>query len=212
MFTEVLSPNTLKAIRWIAPKTSDFYLAGGTGLAIQIGHRISNDLDFFTPNDFVPENLIDAIRPTRVLLMQKGTLHCEWDGVKISFLHYAPLLLRSPLPWEGMALAHTDDLAAEKLKAIAQRGSKKDFFDLYALSKIGYDIETICRLFWKRFASYGANAYHVIKSLIFFEDAEQEPDPILRWTDSDFTWQETKRFFLRHFDVFERHLVRLSSG
>lgn len=211
MFTQVLSSETLKAVRWIAPKITDFYLAGGTGLALHIGHRLSNDLDFFTPNEVVPENLIDAIRPTRILVVQKGTLHCEWNRVKISFLQYAPPLLRPIIPWEGMKLAHTDDLAAEKLKAIAQRGSKKDFFDLYALSKMGYEIETICQLFWKRFSNYGANAYHVIKSLIFFEDAEHEPDPIVRWPDPDFTWREIKAYFVHHLDAFERHLVRLSS-
>lgn len=211
MFTEVLPPETLKAVRCIAPKIPGFYLAGGTGLALQIGHRLSNDLDFFTPNDMVPEHLIDAIHPTRILLVQKGTLHCEWNRVKLSFFQYGPPLLRPPIPWEGTTLAHTDDLAAEKLKAIAQRGAKKDFFDLYALFKMGYDIETICRLFWKRFSNYGANAYHVIKSLIFFEDAEQEPDPVVKWSDPDFTWQEVKHHFVTHLDAFERHLVRLSS-
>ncbi|MEW6258432.1 MAG: hypothetical protein AB1547_00835 [Thermodesulfobacteriota bacterium] len=58
---------------------------------------------------------------------------------------------------------------------------------------------------------YGANAYHVTKSLIFFEDAEQKPDPIARWPDPDFTWLGVKRYFVLHLDAFERYLVRISS-
>ena len=71
-------------------KSFSFYLAGGTGLALQLGHRKSVDLDFFTRGDFAPEDLSAMMKNHDLLpegeIRGRGTLHCILEGIKSSFI------------------------------------------------------------------------------------------------------------------------------
>jgi hypothetical protein len=91
---------------------NEFYLAGGTALALQLGHRTSLDFDFFTPRPFNPENLIAQFTDLEVLHEATGTLTAVIQNVRISFFEYRyPLLhfedaereempeMKAPLPW-----------------------------------------------------------------------------------------------------------------
>ena len=111
-----------------------FYLAGGTALALHLGHRRSRDFDFFRGKDFLPQDLLSSLRETgtiRVLQEASGTLTVMLREVPTSFFRYDYPLLR-PLhesPW-GLSLADPEDIAVMKLAALAGRGSRKDFVDL----------------------------------------------------------------------------------
>jgi len=113
-----------------------FYLGGGTALALYLGHRRSEDFDFFRAQELVPQNLLSVLRDTgdlAVLQEAAGTLTVRLRGVATSFFRYDYPLLQ-PLresPW-GLLVADPDDIAAMKLAAVAGRGSRKDFVDLYA--------------------------------------------------------------------------------
>jgi len=131
MFENVVSQGMLKVIDTISPFLKDFYLAGGTGLAIQLGHRISIDLDFFSPIQFETETLLYKISPNKVIAVRNGTIHCEREGIKLSFLFYKETLVYPIIIWRGLNMADWRDITAEKFKAISQRGSRKDFYDLY---------------------------------------------------------------------------------
>ncbi|HEX7320729.1 MAG TPA: nucleotidyl transferase AbiEii/AbiGii toxin family protein [bacterium] len=206
MFEEVLPVNAASILQRIAPHLKDFYLAGGTGLALQLGHRKSADFDFFNDHQFNIDLLISRISPDKILMSTEGTLHCESDGIKLSFLYYNPPRLFPAITWQNINLADWRDISAEKMKAISQRGSKKDFVDLYVVIKLKSTIEQVCQTFKDRFSSSTINYYHVLRSLTFFEEAEEEPAPVMVMKGVDWEWKVIKEFFLRNIQVFEKQL------
>lgn len=170
----------------------DFYLAGGTALALQFGHRESIDLDWFTEKDFdlgkLKSQLAD-VGTLEVVSEAPGTLHGILDGVKITFLFYNYSPLFPFIAFENATLADERDIAAMKIDAISSRGSKKDFIDLYFLLK-KYTLEEIIGFFEKRYANIRYNKMHILKSLVYFEDAQNEASPVmLQATD----WEEIKK-------------------
>jgi hypothetical protein len=106
----------------------NFYLAGGTGLALQLGHRISGDLDFFCQGQFETTTLRDSLIATeqfKVLSEAQDTLHGVLAETKVSFLRYPYQLLFLTEDLEGLKVADTRDIAVMKIAAISSRGSKK---------------------------------------------------------------------------------------
>jgi hypothetical protein len=165
-------------------------LAGGTGLALQLGHRVSEDLDFFRPGQFDPQALIESLSkagPLGVQARAAGTLHATLGPVRISFLAAQAPLLYPGTGYRGLTIADPRDIAVMKVIAIGGRGSRKDFVDMYFYLKNGGALDTVLTLLRRRFARIDYNEYHLLKSLVFFEDAESEPMPrLLRrasWTE-----------------------------
>jgi len=160
---------------------SDFYLAGGTALAFQLGHRISVDLDFMSATFEDPEDLLRLLRDRRLkfetTLISKGTLYLDVDGVQVSFFAYRyPMLAPLIRPSDGLLpLAHPDDIAAMKLAAITSRGSRKDFIDLWCLIREGCSLDSCLGLFRRKYSSRDIG--HVIRSLTYFDDADLDPEP-----------------------------------
>jgi hypothetical protein len=121
------------------PTVPSFYLAGGTALALHLGHRESVDFDFFRPESFDPRQLLEELpAPPRVVVLQEArdTLTVDFRGVKTSFFAYRHPLLK-PLEHGPLtvSLASIPDIATMKLAAIAGRGSRKDFVDLYFICR-----------------------------------------------------------------------------
>lgn len=186
-----------------------FYLGGGTGLALQLGHRISEDLDFFTNQDFQPETLsryLETKSQYQETLVSPGTLYCTVRMVKLSFIHYPVPLLFPIIEFENIKVADWRDIFAEKFKTLSQRGSRKDFYDIYA----GYTLGNLAigdgiEILRRRFAGTGINYYHILKSLCFFDDAENEPELIL---PKAIPWRGIKEFFLQNLKEFEKYLLK----
>ena len=172
-----------------------FYLAGGTALAIYYGHRHSVDLDWFTreqikdPMRFAQEIRDEGI-PIKTTSIEKGTLYGTVSGVRISFLEYRYPLLKPLIPWPEFKcmIASLEDLACMKLSAIAQRGSKKDFADIYALSLKHNPIKEMLHLYQKKFAVQ--DIAHVLYGLAYFDDADKERMPRMLW---DIDWKTIKK-------------------
>lgn len=160
---------------WIIP----FYLAGGTSLALQIAHRQSVDFDFFTENDFSNRDIIEALRELgkfELFNEARNIINGVLNDVRISFFKYGYQLLETPYKHKNMSVAAMEDITLMKLEAISGRGSKKDFIDLYFLLRYF----SLPELFEKYPLKYGieiSNHYHLLKSLVYFEDAEHEPMP-----------------------------------
>ncbi|MGD0845882.1 MAG: nucleotidyl transferase AbiEii/AbiGii toxin family protein, partial [Geobacteraceae bacterium] len=146
-------------------------LAGGTALALQLGHRISHDLDFFTLEDFNIDNAIAAIRktglPYRITSEGDGTLNAEIDGIKVSLLRFDHPFLETPLLVDGIRVAGTLDIAAMKVIAISQRGLKRDFVDLYFILR-EKPFHRIAEHMVQRFGPERVPPLHIGKSLVYF--------------------------------------------
>jgi hypothetical protein len=191
---KVLSPESwaiLRALRaqgWLEA----WGLAGGTGLALQLGHRFSEDLDFFHHEAFESDSLIDALSKLGSLLVQSrspGALHVVLAGTRFSFLQAQAPLLFEGTSYRGLTLADPRDIAVMKLVAIGGRGSRKDFVDLYFYLRSGGSLESILSLLRRRFAKVDYNEYHLLKSLAYFADADAEPMPrMIR----DVAWESVK--------------------
>ena len=172
-----------------AASQGGFYLAGGTALALRLGHRRSIDFDWFctTPLDDVlrlARTLQDAA-PLKVEGTERGTLHATVFKVRVSFMEYRYPLLRPTTAWAArVRLASLEDIACMKLSAVAQRGSRKDFVDLFALGR-HVPLARALRSFVKKYGT--SEIGHVLYGLSYFDDAEREPMPrmLKPWAWSD---------------------------
>ncbi len=170
----------------------DFYLAGGTGLALQLGHRMSLDLDLFSERPWSDVSLLTALRalgPTVIDLESEGTLVGSVGGVRVSFFYYPYPLLEPLLPTPaGVPLAGLLDIACMKLIAVSQRGSRKDFVDLYFLGAAGVDLRYALDALPRKMPGVQHNMVHLARSLAYFADAESEPEPRMlvpfRWSSA----------------------------
>jgi hypothetical protein len=156
---------------------SGFALAGGTSLALRLGHRLSVDLDFFTANPFAPQTLADKLNigPQSITGIAEGTLQIRVNNLKIEFLKHSYPNLSEIEVIDGIKIWSLPDVAAMKINAIVNRGSKKDFYDLVALLKL-HSLETLLSFYQKKYQP--ATLLMAIRSLAWFDDAEAEPDPI----------------------------------
>jgi hypothetical protein len=183
----------LKGLR--AP--AEFYLAGGTALALRHGHRRSVDFDFFRRDAFdgqaLRTELDAAFAHIEWLPSGAHTLHLRIAGVSTSFfrLPYPLLVATEPTRW-GFGLAADADIAAMKLEAIAGRGSRKDFVDLRLLCRHGLALEDVFALFERKYGTTRTDRYHRLRALAYFDDAEQQPMPDMLVAHD---WEETRVFF-----------------
>ncbi|MHB1278705.1 MAG: nucleotidyl transferase AbiEii/AbiGii toxin family protein [Bacteroidia bacterium] len=171
----------------------DLLLVGGTSLALQYGHRQSIDLDFFGQLTLSGEEIsteLKNIGKVQVINTSKSIHVFLLDGVKIDFVNYPYPWLEEPMVEDGLRLASDKDIAAMKISAITGRGSKKDFIDLFFLLK-RYPIKTILGFYTQKYSE--ASIYLAIKSLIYFEDAENQTSPIMMDTVK---WSEIKSAIL----------------
>lgn len=168
-----------------------FHLVGGTALALQMGHRLSVDLDLFTVEPFEKTMLTDllSLHFQEFIVESEGTsmLITHINQVKVDFVKTAYPVLFPHLEVERVRMLDIRDIAPMKLKAVAQRGSKKDFFDIYFLLH-QLPLQEMLRLFSEKFKQH--EVFHIIKSLTFFEDAEHYADPMV--FDKSVTWEKVK--------------------
>jgi predicted nucleotidyltransferase component of viral defense system len=195
-YKDGLDKSQIEILKKLSPlmQKNNFYLAGGTALAIYFGHRISVDLDWFSPKPFGDALLLaKKIQNEKIDLKVEetslGTLHGSIANVRVTFLEYQYPLLSKTVLWEetGCILASLEDLACMKLSAIAQRGARKDFCDIYALGKT-FSLQEMLTFYSKKFKIQ--NISHVLYGLSYFDDAEQERMPKMLW---DVSWKEIKK-------------------
>ncbi len=171
------------------------YLAGGSALALQLGHRMSYDFDFFTREKLqaqaIATHLADLGAFTTTLLEPPHTVMGEFDGVKFSLFRYDYPLIGKTVVFGGVTLASIEDIAAMKLSAIGGRATKRDYIDIYVISR-QIPLDSQFELFEKKFGVLGNNRYITIKALGYFDDAEG--DDIPRILDTSVTWEKVKDF------------------
>lgn len=193
MFIQTLQKST----RFVLDKISKldiinkFYLTGGTALALQIGHRESEDLDFFSETTFEPELIqreLETIGSLESVEISKGTLNCFVDNVKLQFLYYPYPTLEPKVEWGNISISSKLDIACTKLITISARGSKKDFVDMYFL--LGeYNLSFLLAKLKEKYPKTDYNETHILKSLLYFLDADHQPGPRMH---KDINWERVK--------------------
>ncbi|MBK5246935.1 MAG: nucleotidyl transferase AbiEii/AbiGii toxin family protein [Peptostreptococcaceae bacterium] len=173
-----IDPPTLELLKKLMSfdEFSGLRLVGGTALALQIGHRKSIDLDFFGKVDFEAiqtGSLFARFDTVEVIQKTKNINVFEINGVKVDFVNYSYPWLQDTLVIDGIRLALEKDLAAMKIAAITGRGRKKDFVDMYFLLK-EISFTDIISLYNEKY--FDASTYLALKSLTYFDDAEQDMD------------------------------------
>ena len=175
---------------------TDFYLAGGSALALLEGHRISVDLDLFSPSFDDPEavqRIFGEAHPGAVTTsMSSRTLYLQVEGTTVSLFGYSyPLVAPLLQPDDSLLpFASREDIAAMKLAAITSRGSRKDFIDLWLLITRHWPLSDCLELFRQKFTTRDIG--HVVRSLTYFDDADEEP-PLRMLVDIE--WDSAKRDF-----------------
>ena len=200
--------NFLSQEKWL--RMSSWYLAEGTALALQVGHRVSIDLDFFLPHsDFSTGGLIKHFQKSawHTNLVREGTIYGRLLNAKVSFIAYPFFVPAQPfLHYGGVKILSAHDIAVMKVIAISQRGRKRDFIDLFWYCKnIGSMDMALCAI-TEQYPTVNHNYSHVYKSLMYFEDAENDPMPKIFFKTN---WSEIKNFFKKEVPKATKKVLKL---
>jgi predicted nucleotidyltransferase component of viral defense system len=197
---QALTPETRQVFQITAalPFIQRYYLAGGTGLALHLGHRFSVDLDFFaSDSDAVGPDERSALRvafedPTLAISFDKDmTFVANWRGVGVSFFRLTLYpLTQEPLLLEGVPVATVEEIGAMKLAAIMARGTRKDYIDLYFILQ-QTPLERLFEVAAVKYARVRTFAVSAVRALTYFADAETTSTPQMIQRVS---WPAVKRF------------------
>ena len=186
LHTAVIEPGTLGILKYISSQDifESFCLVGCTALALQMGHRLSIDLDFFSPDPFDKELFkteLTEYGDWMTFSENKIGLRGQLNNVKVDFVTYRYPLLEPATSEDGIRMFSIKDIAAKdiaamKLSAITNRGAKKDFYDIYFLVR-QHGFSQLLEWYQQKYQTN--NLFMVLKSLTYFDDAELTETPVL---------------------------------
>jgi len=175
-----------------------FYLAGGTALALRIGHRDSLDFDFYTEKKFDSQKLREEFdkrfEKVQEIYIAEGTLALEVDGIGVSFFKYPYPLIRPLEKMESIYLASKEDIAAMKIIAISQRGKRRDFIDIYFLLT-EFGLKKIIEFIKEKYPMF--NIYVGLQGLVYFKDADEDPEKGRFRLLKEVQWEGMKDYILK---------------
>lgn len=191
--TQTVVPELLELLKKIMNEElfRDYYLVGGTSLSLQIGHRNSIDIDLFGNCEIKQNQFIEKLKDFgEVIVTQssKNIFISEVNGIKVDFVNYKYPLLSNPIIMDEIRMLSKMDIAAMKLNAIAGRGSKKDFVDLYFLLN-EFTLKEIIAFYLQKYSD--GSEFMVQKSLTYFEDADEQLNP--KMLHKSFNWETCKQ-------------------
>lgn len=209
MFTAILTKKQIKLLEQLAfLEKYGFYLAGGTALAIHLGHRASVDFDFYTSKtfDFKKLQVLLEKKFEKVTLLQKdeGTLIVKINDIVVGFFEYVyplicPLIKQEKLP----PLASKEDIAAMKIIAISDRGTKRDFVDIYFLLQ-EFTLKEILSFVKKKYPNF--NIYVALRGLTYFRDAEEKQTRKL-YLFHNVSWNKIKKFLINEVRKYQKECL-----
>lgn len=190
LHTDVVEGKTLSLLKQLEKEDllSDFNLAGGTALALYLGHRKSVDLDLFTPNKFDTQELrlfLEEKYNFRHVFSVGHTLKGSIDGIKVDLITHAYNYIQQPFTYDGIRLYGMADIIAMKLSAITDNGTRlKDFLDISFLST-KYSFLEMLSFYRQKFPD--SHLIGVIKALTYYEDIDFNESVILM--NGQFEWE-----------------------
>lgn len=205
LYINTVQPQTFDLLKrlMLLSELKPFALVGGTNLSLQLGHRISIDLDIFSNTPFLSTELIPVISKTfpsfDILHSTQKSFSSLIDRVKVDIILHDYHNIEPILEIDGIRLLSIPDIIAMKLGALAQRGAKKDFWDIAELLN-QYTIAQMLSFFAKKYKNHDYG--YIVHSLYYFEDAERQEDPI---DLKGVTWKQVKDKVKRATDEFVYH-------
>ncbi len=175
-----VDPKTFQLIQELQalPELKDFYLVGGTALALQLGHRNSVDIDLFTQNEFREDDIYGLLTPryrVEEIFRRKHTIILLVNNIKTDFIRHNYPYILPPITEEGITFLSKEDVAAMKLHAIIQSGKRlKDFIDIYFLLQ-EFSMEQLIQFFIKKYTY--TNPMIALKAVNFFAEIDENIDP-----------------------------------
>lgn len=150
MHTKILSEEQKKLLSLIQLFKNDFYLVGGTAIALQIGHRQSIDFDLFTLKKIKHGKIkstiaLNSIFKPEFIFEASDQLHLKINNVKITFFQFPYDIPSSVAFNKYIAMPSLVDLAAMKAFAFAERAKWKDYVDMYFFLKQYFNLNEICQ-------------------------------------------------------------------
>lgn len=213
--TDILPRATKKALdllshkKWLAK--SNWYLAGGTALALFANHRQSLDLDFFTSEkSFSVEKLLRNLENLEWVsdITEPGTIYGKLCTAKVSFIAYPFFVPKEKPRWYGaVRVLSPRDIAVMKIIAISQRGKKRDFIDLFWYVHHCEQLAEVLKRLPEQYPTVAHDYHHILKSLIFFEDAEADPMPKLFFSAD---WKTIKAYFRREIPILVKKFTGIA--
>jgi hypothetical protein len=176
----VISSDTFSLIQQLQQldELKHFYLVGGTALALKLGHRNSIDIDLFTSEEFLPENIIDLLRDNFTFELYrkfKNGILGFINEVKVDFVRHNYPLVKPPITEEGITYLSLGDIAAMKLHAISNSGKRlKDFIDIYFLLE-HFSFEEMVSFYSVKYPDF--NPLIMVRAVNYFEDIDPALDP-----------------------------------
>jgi predicted nucleotidyltransferase component of viral defense system len=189
---------------------SQFYLAGGTGLALKLGHRRSDDLDFFSENDDVDvqtrQGIIQAFMALSPTVAENsiGNLVLIVGGIRVGFFSYHYPLLQPAWQAEGVPVASVADIGLMKLDAMISRGSRKDFYDLYTISQ-EISLAELLNLGRTKYADVRDFGVMAVEKMLMFDNADRDRQPDLL---IDVPWFVVRDFFVEQSVILSNRWFR----
>ncbi len=169
-----------------------FYLAGGTALALHVGHRQSLDFDFFSQQPIVAEPVLKWLQEFPDFLVREtdaNTVHADIAGVKVSFIgNYKYPLVAECTTVEEISVAGILDIALMKLLAITHRATVRDYLDLAVIIRNHVPLPKLLKTYPQKYGAH-FNALILLKALVSFQDLDQEM-PVLLDKKLGSSWQE----------------------
>ena len=180
-------------------------------MALQVGQRKSVDLDFFTTEaKFNSKKMLTNFlnnNDWQTSFEEDNTIYGELFGAKISFIAYPFFIPKQDfIQYGAIKILHPLDIAVMKIIAISQRGRKRDFFDLYWCAKNIEPLENLIKRLRVQYPTVAHDYHHILKSLVYFEDAQGDPEPELNFKA---TWKEVKKFFEKEVPAITGRIINL---
>ena len=191
LHTETIESSTLELLKSLQQKEyfKNFYLVGGSALALYYGHRRSDDIDLFSKDNFDAQQLLEQIHQDfsyQLSYTAESTLKGTISGVKVDVIAHRYPFLRDPITVDSISLLSEEDIIAMKFNAMSISGQRsKDFIDIYYGLKT-YTISDMIDFYKTKYNQQDAS--HVLKSLIYFDDVDLADWPVLV-KDPDLKWE-----------------------
>ena len=208
MHYEILDNKRQEILPSLAFLKEKFYLAGGTALSLQFGHRKSEDFDFFTREKFDEQRLLLQLKEifgnrfVEILQQEWQTVDLAVDGIKISFFYLPYPLLENTIDDANLRLASVLDIGCMKLNAITGRSVNKDFVDLYYIFK-QISLPDLLAKAKQKMPELNENV--VLKSLVYFDELQTEPLEFL--PGKEVNMEEIKKFMVAEVKNMFPHLI-----